>query len=394
MIRDILLLHHSHTDVGYTHYPDTVFARNREFIRRALALAERYAGGQPGEQFKWTCETTIMVQDFLRHATPDEIDRLQALHRLDLISFAGMYCNVTPLYSAEMLSRTFYAAGSLRRDYGFDVRYALNCDVNGQSWGLVEMLLDAGFDGIGMAINRVMARDPQPRPTGFRWQGPSGRRILTWHGEHYGEGNNYGIPRFPIPGPGKRIWKTDFARTREAVQSYTERLLAKNYRFDFAFFQIIGTFMWDNDGPDEDLVLFVREWNQRGWQPRLQIVTLDELFERLRQQPDLETRLGDWTDWWAQGVASSAYETALARQVQERLSTTQKLAAGLQGLAQPTAYSIQDDNAAWHYLMNTPGAPARALRILTLCKGAGSGIARRLMFTKATRRSRASHNMR
>ena len=37
--------------------------------------------------------------------------------------------------------------GDLRRDYGFDIRHGMNCDVNGQNWGLVELLLDAGFQG-------------------------------------------------------------------------------------------------------------------------------------------------------------------------------------------------------------------------------------------------------
>ena len=71
-----------------------------------------------------------------------------------------MYCNWTPLATTEILSQWLMVAAQLRRDYGLDIRYGMNCDVNGQSWGLVELLLDAGFEGFSMAINRVMARDP------------------------------------------------------------------------------------------------------------------------------------------------------------------------------------------------------------------------------------------
>ena len=44
-IRDVLLVHHSHTDIGYTNYQDSVFAMNREYLRRAMDLAEAYADG-------------------------------------------------------------------------------------------------------------------------------------------------------------------------------------------------------------------------------------------------------------------------------------------------------------------------------------------------------------
>ncbi len=349
MIREILLLHHSHTDIGYTNYQANVFALQRDYIRRAMILAERYAAGQPGEQFKWTCETTIIVADFLKHATTREIERLQALHQQGLIGFGGMYCNVSPLYSTDMLARTLSVVGQLRRDYGFDIRYALNCDVNGQSWGLVDMLIDAGFDGLTMAINRAMAPDPQPRPIGFHWESPSGRKLLTWHGEHYGDGNNIGIPRVPLPTAGKRIWHYDIDQARQPIADYIQSLEDNQYPYDFAFLQIITSFMWDNDGPDEALVRFVRDWNHRGWQPRMRIVTLEDLFARLHNLPadELETRSGNWDDWWAQGANSAAFETALIRQTQTQYTAVQHLSALLQGLPQPLDYSADLDAAAW-----------------------------------------------
>ncbi len=351
-IRDVLLVHHSHTDIGYTNFQDNVFAMQRDYIRRAMDLAEAYADGQPGEQFKWTCETTVIVDDFLRHARPTEIDRLQALHRRGLIGFAGMFANLTPLYSAEMLARTLYVAGRLRRDYGLDIRYALNCDVNGQSWGLVEMLLDAGFAGFAMEINRVMARDPQPRPIAFWWQGPSGRRILVWHGEHYGSGHHLGIPRASVKTSQGNVWVYDLERAQGLVKAYLDRLAEKGYPYDFIYHQITSTYMWDNGPPHEELVRFVREWNGRGWQPRMQIITLDQLFDRLRRQPaeTLETRVGEWTDWWAHGVSSSAYETALARQSHARLFAVEGLAATLQGMPQPPPYPTDEDDQAWRSL--------------------------------------------
>ncbi len=71
-----------------------------------------------GEQFKWTSETTILTEDFLRHASASEIERLQKLHQAGLIDFGGMYCNLTPLATTELLARSLLVVAALRRDYG------------------------------------------------------------------------------------------------------------------------------------------------------------------------------------------------------------------------------------------------------------------------------------
>src|SRR5258708_3316934 len=166
-IRDILIVHHSHTDIGYTNFQDTVFALHRDYLRRAIDLAECYADGAPGEQFKWTSETTILTENYLQHASPTEVDRLIDLHRRGLIDFGGMYCNLTPLATTEILAQSLMVAAQLRRDYGLDIRYGMNCDVNGQSWGLVELLLDAGVARFSMAVHRLTARASPAPPIGF-----------------------------------------------------------------------------------------------------------------------------------------------------------------------------------------------------------------------------------
>lgn len=46
MISEILLLHHTHTDIGYTHEQPIVWELNRQFIEDALDEIERTAGMQ------------------------------------------------------------------------------------------------------------------------------------------------------------------------------------------------------------------------------------------------------------------------------------------------------------------------------------------------------------
>lgn len=46
MISEILLLHHTHTDIGYTYEQPIVWELNRQFIEDALDEIERTAGMQ------------------------------------------------------------------------------------------------------------------------------------------------------------------------------------------------------------------------------------------------------------------------------------------------------------------------------------------------------------
>lgn len=346
MVKEIYLIHHSHTDLGYTNYQSTVMANQRDYLRQAMRLAERYADGQPGEQFKWTVEVLLTLEDFVQHATSLEIDQLKGLHQRGLIDFSSLWGNWFPLADVQILTETFGIADRLRKTYGFDMRYGLNCDVTGQPWGLVELMLDSGMQGLAMAMNRTMARDPQPRPRGFWWQGPSGRSLLTWHGEHYGLGQHFGIPRVKTSAG----WVVDMERSRVKLSGYLENLEKNGYPYDFALFQITSTFMFDNGGPHEDLVRFVRDWNARGWQPRLRLANLGDFFTRLEAEPNLPTQNGDWTDWWTQGVASNIFETVLSRQNHARLLAARTLGGLLANTTKSYTHDAMDDEQAWRNL--------------------------------------------
>ena len=96
----------------------------------------------------------------------------------------------------ESMYRQFYPIEKLRKDYGMKITTAMQCDINGHSWGLVEAMLDCGIDGFGMAINGTMGRAAfnRQRPNGFQWEGASWRKILAWNGLHYNSNNFFSFP--------------------------------------------------------------------------------------------------------------------------------------------------------------------------------------------------------
>ena len=60
-VDEILLAHHSHLDIGYTHSQPIVSELQREFISLALDWLERTHDLPDGSRPKWTCEATEPV---------------------------------------------------------------------------------------------------------------------------------------------------------------------------------------------------------------------------------------------------------------------------------------------------------------------------------------------
>jgi len=308
-VQEILIYHHSHLDVGYTQHPSVIWARQTDYLRHAMDLAERYREGNAGEQFKWVAESSAVVEYFLRQATTKDIDRFLRLNHEGLIETTAMYCNVTPLFTASELLASLKVMTRLRTEFDIPVTSAVNHDVNGESWMLPDFLTALGVNFLLMGINQDSARPPEPRPRAFWWEGYGGKRILTWNGEHYGYAQYVGIPRPKAWIKGGR----DLEQSQKILDAYLDKIVEQGYALSSLVLSVTNTVTWDNDGPNEELVDFVRAWNQAKRTPRLRLVNPRDIPGWLEREDanHIPVRRGDWTDWWSDGVASSARETAL-----------------------------------------------------------------------------------
>jgi alpha-mannosidase len=94
----------------------------------------------------------------------------------------------------------------------------------------------------------------------------------------------------------------------------------------------------DNGPPDIEISDFVRRWNEEGQSPHLKLVAHREFAKVLRQQQaELPVLRGEWMDWWCDGAASTAFETAVNREAHMVLRSAEVLAswASFLGLQQP-----------------------------------------------------------
>jgi alpha-mannosidase len=317
----IYVVHHTHTDVGFTNDQPIFWEMQYRFIDEALRLIDRYAGNPPESRFRWTVETTCGLEAWLQTATSQEIDRLIAADRAGLLEVMAMQTNNTPLLNTAQLIESLRPVERLRKAYGLDIRHAMNCDINGQNWTLADILLDAGIEGFSMAINHHFGGPPHPRPNVFLWQAPSGRVLPALNGWQYSKAFDFGLGN-----DSEEIFLEWFPK----IESYLEEI---HYPLPFLILQGYHPY-GDNGSAWGAFAEFACRWNESGRAPQIITATPRMFWERVKAyQENLQTIRGDWTDYWNFGCISSARETSMALSTRSRLSRSDALYASLKNIA-------------------------------------------------------------
>ncbi len=317
--REVLILHHSHVDIGYTHPQSMYWELQKDYLTAALDLLDR-TEDWPDDQSRprWTVEVTAPLLRWLQTATDGDLARLKKHIAAGRLGISGFEYNTTPLNSAEGLARQLYPVRMLRAELVADIRTAHQHDVTGLPWGVVDLLLDSQIECLVMGINLHLSGTPLPRPAVYRWRGPSGRELLVMNGEHYSMFDQWCNPS-----------SRDLETIQAGIYKYLRHLRELAYPYDFVYLTAThAPYMYDNSPPNQDLPDVIRQWNEAGRHPRLRMVTPNELLARIRQIPreQIPVVTGDWTDYWNFGAGSSAAETRLARQLAANTAAVELLA--------------------------------------------------------------------
>ncbi len=300
----IYVIHHSHTDVGYTDTQEKMKAHHIGFLRELLDLIEK----EP--RFKWNCESYWCVQQFLQDATPEEKARFAAGVKAGNIGLSGSYLNLTDIASERVLNEMFDECVKERRELGMECRYAMTADINGYGWGFADVLYNHGVKGLLSCIHTHHGYHPLFRKqVPFRWRTPQGNSLLVWNGEHYLFGNELGIAQaseFEYTLQDGLSWAglTPYEKARTRIKAYVDGLISQGYEYDFVTVSVSGN-MTDNSPASLKVLEFIDRYNAEGGDIELKLATLDEFFARVEQIENLPEYAGDWTDWWADGVSST-----------------------------------------------------------------------------------------
>jgi hypothetical protein len=324
-ISEILVVHHSHMDVGYTHSQPVFWELQSEFLDQTLDWLEETAGLPEGTRPKWTCEASEPLRRWLAKATPTDVARFVKLHREGRIGVSALRWHTTPLADRAGLQRLLDGKAELEGLLGAPIPVACQHDVTGIPWPLADVLLDAGVDFFIMAINIHLGRAVKPRPGMFLWETPSGRTLRVFNGNHYTMFDQL-----------LNAWDDSVERMKEGWAAYQNRLADLEYPLDFVYLtSTCSPVMWDNAPPNPYMPDLIRHWNEAECGPRIRYATFDDLRERAMRVPDsqLPVMRGDWTDFWNFGCAASPIATARNRQAKPLIEAAVLLGGNREALA-------------------------------------------------------------
>lgn len=325
-IKKVYVVHHSHTDIGYTDLQERVIRGQVNYIRSLLDIFRR----DGRDKFRWNCETWFFVEKFLAGASKEEKEEFFSLVRKGYIGLSANYLNFTDLADCNILAKKLRRARELTEAAGGSLKCAMTADINGISMGQRDALIDCGVEFLYMNIHCHHGMYPLFRnQTAYFWENAEGKRLLVWNGEHYHLGNRLGIR--PNRVYKDSMWQEPDTKSAAVsmhanLRAYLDECEEAGYPYDFIIISVSGVYS-DNSPPEPEIARVIEEHNRLyADDVLLRMVSLGELYEEIKEKLAASPVLrGDLTDWWANGVGSTPYALKHFKQAALRYSLCKRL---------------------------------------------------------------------
>jgi alpha-mannosidase len=318
----VYILPHSHNDIGYTEIQTKVEAKQMNNLLTGIEYARRTKDYPAGARFVWNLEGLYAADLFLHRMDEGQKKAFVDAVRDGGVAVNGMYLNtLTGLCRPEELLQLFHYSTTFAKQTGVATDAAMISDVPGYTWGTVAAMAQAGIKYFSAAPNnfdRIGDILVQWEDKPFYWVSPSGKeKVLVWI-PYQGYSLSHGMPQ---------------GLTKDFVVKYIGHLQEKGFPYDISYIRWSGH--GDNAVPDMTICDFVKDWSSKYAWPKFVISSTSVAFSALEQRygDRLPREQGDWTGYWEDGAASSAYETAENRASSSRLSQAEVLWA-MKGAAQ------------------------------------------------------------
>ncbi len=311
----LYLVQHAHTDIGYTRPQTEILAEHLRYIDFALDLCDQTDAYPDDAKFRWTCETSWAVREYLKARPASQIARLKQRIAEGRIEVTGMLLNWAEVADENALVHSLEPIATMKAQ-GLPVRTAMQDDVNGYAWCLVDYFQDLGIRYVTSGINVARALRPFDVPTPFWWESPSGKRVLAYRADHYMTGNF------------QNIHTSSIDLIERELPLYLQKLETDGYPYDRVNIQYSGYFT-DNSPPSTFSSDNIRRWNEIYEAPKLRSATVHEFLAWVEKEhgPSLPVHRVAWPDWWTDGYGCAMRETAANRLTATDLIANQGLLA-------------------------------------------------------------------
>jgi len=279
---------------------------------RNLAQAMEYC--EIEDNFRWTVECFWPLDEALRHgySLSDKFFEYVIQGR---ISITATYFHGSDHLDVTDWRRLLSKSKNFCDEHGLPLRSGMQCDVNGISALLPDLLNEIGVTRFVLAINTDRGRYPFERPNAFYWRGPGGGRILVFNGFIYLRANELRLHE------GKD-------RFVEGVKKFREELEEVRYSLPVCLLQGGGSFD-DNAMPGLWMSEMSRWWNEnheRETDIEFACSTIDEFFDDLESvASNLPEYRGTLPDWWSDGHLSAPLETQRAYEARRKMRSLESL---------------------------------------------------------------------
>ncbi len=299
---EISFVQHSHTDIGYTRSQTEILAEHLRYIDYALDYCDATDNYPENAKFKWVCEASWAVDEYLKTRPQIQIERLKKRVKEGRIEVTAMYFNFSELPDESQMAASLDALGRIK-NAGIDVKLAMQNDVNGIGWCLNDYFNSMNVKYLNMGTHGHRALICFDKPSLFWWESPSGKRMLTFRAEHYMTGNTV-----------FEIQAAEINKFSDKMLSYLIDLDKKNYPYNEISIQHSG-YLTDNSPPSTTLSELIKQWNDIYEYPKLTTSTSTSFMEKMeaKYSKNIPIIKAYWPDWWADGIGASAREVAVCR---------------------------------------------------------------------------------
>jgi hypothetical protein len=321
----------SHTDIGYTAIQSMCAERHNQNIDRAIELIQRFP------EFRWNLEVAWQAENYVASRRGRQLEDFYRLAREGKIGIQGLYANLlTGLCSHEAACRFTWFAHGLCKAQGIPLRSAMISDVPSQEATVPMLLAGAGIRYFSSGINndRAYPFTQMQFHCPCWWEGPDGSRVLMMYTFQYAQAAQWALNQ-----------NIEAARAR-VIQKLAEYDARSNYPYDAVF---LHGAVSDNQPLDAHLAEVVHQWNERYEYPKLILSRNAEFYEYIEKNfgEKLPVYRGSAGGYWEDGAASSARETTLCRNAEQRLTSAAALAALADRVATAGRYPAEAIAAAW-----------------------------------------------
>jgi alpha-mannosidase len=346
--REIYFIHHSHTDIGYSHLQPEVLRIHMKNIDDALRMIDSTKHYPEGAKFKWNIESLWVVENYLAQASKSQRDRFIKAVKDGSICLSGLYANILTGISepGEVFHYTDYAE-QLRKKYGVKINSAMISDIPGCAWTTVTGLAQGGIRYFSSGPNYLGETHPYlgDRVGGFVrtwgdkpvwWKSPSGEeKILFWTAGK-GYSSWHGTPAGGV-----------FDKGPKKIAAYLNELTDSSYPYEIVQWRY--NIVSDNGPLDTTISRFVEQWNGKYSSPKIILSTTAQMFETFEGKygTRIPTIKGDMTPYWEDGAFSTAYEEGKNRMNSLRLEQLTTLFS----ILEPKLYNAEEFYGAWKNIL-------------------------------------------